>query len=417
MKIVIDPGHGGQDSGAIGNGLREKDVVLDLSLRLAGKLKKYDCEVILTRDGDFRLDEDAQVDRQKRAYLANDAGADLFFSIHCNGAANPSANGYEDFVYPSAPQTTFRRRDAIHGPCAHVWAEAGRANRGKKTANFQVLRQTRMSAVLVEHGFVSNPTDAGLLKQDSFREKLVDAMEEGLVNALDLIEGGTLILGEPQATPAQAKKFFERFYEIKSDPRKPKLTEESVDKLIDLYWKYGKKTGIRPEILFAQSMKETAYLAFERPNGTPGAVSVNHNNFAGIKTRDASGDRPEDHQTFDSMEDGVRAHFNHICAYTGLEPIGEPHGRYFLVLTISWAGSIRYVEELGARWAPNPAYGESVVDYLNILMSMEVEEEEEDWREEGLRRLKKLVHLDEQWEATDKVDLGTLGIILSRLFR
>ena len=68
----------------------------------------------------------------------------------------------------------------------------------------------------------------------------------------------------------------------------------------------------------------------------------------------------------------MRAHFNHICAYVGLNPIGEPHGRYYVVKSLSWAGTVRYVEELGGKWAPNPNYGNSIVrDYLSGLLATE----------------------------------------------
>lgn len=114
-------------------------------------------------------------------------------------------------------------------------------------------------------------------------------------------------------------------------------------------------------MLYAQSAKETAFGKYG------GAVKPDQNNWAGIKTWDASGDRPEDHESFPTPEDGVRAHFNHICAYVGLNPIGEPHGRYLLVKSLPWAGSVRYVEELGGKWAPSPDYGRSIVrDYSNV---------------------------------------------------
>lgn len=142
---------------------------------------------------------------------------------------------------------------------------------------------------------------------------------------------------------------------------------------IPLYWKYGSKTGINPVLLYAQSGLETGFGHYQ------GAVPPEYNNWAGIKTEDATGDEPEDHEQFETREDGVRAHFNHMCAYIGQEPIGEPHARYFLVKTISWAGSIRYAEELSGRWAPSEDYGERVINLAHeIEESDEYEEEEEE---------------------------------------
>jgi len=360
--IVIDPGHGGADPGATGNGLQEKDITLDLARMLADRLKNYDANIILTRTGDYRLDERAEIDRQNRAFMANEADADLFFSIHINGHSNPAAAGYEDFIHPTAPQVTVQRRNVIHVPLAKVWTQAGRPNRGKKTANFQVLRQTRMSAILVEHGFITNPQDAELLKQGDFREKLVEAMEHGIVLALNLrIEApapitGTPILGEPQATIAQAQEW----------ARQRRAHQRFID-IAPAYWELGIASGIRPEVAYAQSAKETAFGRYG------GVVSPEMNNWAGIKTR--QGGANEDinaHETFATPRDGVRAHFNHLAAYTGQEPIGEPHGRYHTVMTLSWAGTVKTVEELGGKWAPNPDYGNSIIrDFLSSLLATE----------------------------------------------
>lgn len=128
------------------------------------------------------------------------------------------------------------------------------------------------------------------------------------------------------------------------------------------YWKYGELTGIRPEVLYAQAAKETGYGRYG------GQVLPEMNNFAGIKKYGAVGDATDDHETFETREDGVRGHFNHMCAYVGVEPIGEVHGRYNSVKTLSWAGTIKYVEDLGGRWCPDLYYGYAIVkDLLNKM--------------------------------------------------
>ena len=130
----------------------------------------------------------------------------------------------------------------------------------------------------------------------------------------------------------------------------------------DYYWQYGELTGIRPEILYAQAAKETGYGKYG------GAVTPDMNNFAGIKKYGATGDEKDDHESFATQEDGVRAHFNHMSAYIGLEPIGEVHGRYNSVKSLSWAGTIKSVEALGGRWCPDLYYGYSIVrNYLNNM--------------------------------------------------
>ncbi len=131
------------------------------------------------------------------------------------------------------------------------------------------------------------------------------------------------------------------------------------------YWEYGERTRIRPEVAYAQSALETHFGHYG------GVVRPEQNNWAGIKTQDAAGDEPTDHESFPSPEEGVRGHFNHLAAYTGLQPIGEPHGRYHLVLEQPWAGSICCVEELGGRWAPAGDYGHRIVNLLGEMLAAE----------------------------------------------
>ncbi|MDO9574501.1 MAG: N-acetylmuramoyl-L-alanine amidase [Candidatus Contubernalis sp.] len=184
-------------------------------------------------------------------------------------------------------------------------------------------------------------------------------MEELKQEAAKILGGeavGTPIIGEAQAAVEQAKAWA--------------LKRGAHQRFIDIapvYWAYGEQTGIRPEILYAQSAKETAFGKYT------GVIPPSHNNWAGIKTREATGDRPEDHQQFPTPEDGVRGHFNHISAYVGLEPVGEPHGRYYLVKGLSWAGTVKTVEELGEKWAPSSDYGHSIIrDYLKDLLATEI---------------------------------------------
>lgn len=137
--------------------------------------------------------------------------------------------------------------------------------------------------------------------------------------------------------------------------------------IADIYWKYGEITGIRPEILYAQAAKETGFGKYT------GRVVPEQNNWAGIKTATANGDKTEDHETFATPDDGVRGHFNHMSAYIGLSPVGEPHGRYAVACRTAWAGTVTTAEELGTKWAPEHSYGYSLVSrYLIPMMNTEV---------------------------------------------
>lgn len=128
------------------------------------------------------------------------------------------------------------------------------------------------------------------------------------------------------------------------------------------FWKYGELTGINPEILYAQAAKETNFGKYT------GSVKPEMNNWAGIKTDNPSGDKTYDHETFETPEDGVRAQFNHMGIYVGVEPIGDPHPRWYVTSKVSWRGSVKKVEDLGGKWAPSRDYGISIMrDYVNQI--------------------------------------------------
>ncbi|MCL2739860.1 MAG: glucosaminidase domain-containing protein [Oscillospiraceae bacterium] len=130
----------------------------------------------------------------------------------------------------------------------------------------------------------------------------------------------------------------------------------------DIYWKIGELMGIRADVMYAQSAKETAF------GNYTGNVTKDQNNFAGIKKVNATGDTRDDHETFSNSEAGVQGHFNHMAAYCGAEPLGMLHQRYYTVLSTGWAGNIKHVEDLSEKWAPAEDYGKSIVnDYLNTM--------------------------------------------------
>lgn len=172
---------------------------------------------------------------------------------------------------------------------------------------------------------------------------------------LGVAESETPLVDEAGCTVEEAKAWAEKMG----------AHQRFID-IADLYWEYGEITGIRPDILYAQAAKETGYGKYG------GAVKPEQNNWAGIKKYGAIGDAPEDHEDFLTPEDGVRGHFNHMSAYIGLEPIGEPHGRYNSVKTISWAGTVQTLEQLGGKWCPDLYYGYSILhDYIEKMVTAE----------------------------------------------
>jgi len=176
MKIMLDPGHGGSDPGAVANGLREKDLTFDIVQRIRRMLEEEyaGIEVRLTRD------TDEEMDLSERAQMANRWGADFFLSIHINAGGG---TGWESYRHPSSSSRTAGYQDVIH-PAVLQFIQV--KDRGKKTANFAVLRETKMPALLTENMFIDHAQDAVLLKEPSFREKLARGHVLGLEKAFGL---------------------------------------------------------------------------------------------------------------------------------------------------------------------------------------------------------------------------------------
>ena len=154
-KVFIDPGHGGTDPGASGNGLYEKEVVLSISKKVRNILISKGFEVELSRS------KDQYVSLSDRAAQANAWDADLFVSIHCNSATSSSANGTECYTYPTANTST---KSLSKNMASALASKLGLTNREHKEANFAVLRLSNMPAILIETAFINNANDASKLK-------------------------------------------------------------------------------------------------------------------------------------------------------------------------------------------------------------------------------------------------------------
>jgi N-acetylmuramoyl-L-alanine amidase len=176
-KVVIDPGHGGPDPGAVGiGGLRETDVVLDVSLQVAQLLQAKGVQVLLTRTSEV------DVDLPPRVALANNSGADLFLSIHANALSlsRPDVNGVETFYFQSAK--SLRLAQMVQQQILAI--SPGSPDRGARPGRFFVIRRTVMPSALAEMGFVTGQLDAPRLADPGFRRRLAFAIATGLLNYL-----------------------------------------------------------------------------------------------------------------------------------------------------------------------------------------------------------------------------------------
>lgn len=183
-KIYLDAGHGGTDPGATGNGLREKDLTLKIAKYTRDHLQaNYDnASIRMSRTNDKTLS------LSQRTKDANKWGADVFVSIHIN-AFNKKASGYEDFIHTRTQASTPKLQNAIHAEVSKVFSRY--PNRGKKRANFHVLRESKMPAVLTECLFIDNPQDARFLKSDSNLKKIGEAHAKGIAKHLKLKKKAT----------------------------------------------------------------------------------------------------------------------------------------------------------------------------------------------------------------------------------
>lgn len=181
--IVIDPGHGGSDSGAVGStGLMEKNVTLPIAMYLKKDLEEQGAKVLMTRttDVDVYGPYASGVDElQARSDVANNNHADIFISVHINSFNSPNAIGIATYYYDKTAYDTRLATDIQN----QIAGEPGfGGSRGIQFGNLYVLRHTTMPAVLVELGFISNPTEESLMRQPSVQQDFARRITQGVLN-------------------------------------------------------------------------------------------------------------------------------------------------------------------------------------------------------------------------------------------
>ncbi len=188
-KIFIDPGHGGHDPGAVGKNSKEKDNVLKVGLRLKALLESAGHTVKMSRS------TDVYIGLSERAQMANNWGANYFVSLHDNSATDPSATGFETFIFngPVSAATT-KLQASIHKA---ITSKIGIRDRGMKRGNLAVLRESAMPAVLVEYAFISNAADESILINK------VEQLAQWTAQGITAYAGGSV---KPAAKPTTPKE-------------------------------------------------------------------------------------------------------------------------------------------------------------------------------------------------------------------
>jgi N-acetylmuramoyl-L-alanine amidase len=170
--LVIDPGHGGNDVGAVGNGIYEANVVLAISLKLGRILQEMGYTVVYTRT------DNSEVELQPRVDLAQKSNADAFISIHANSleARLSDVSGIETYYAPGA-SVSARLASFVHNQIINL---TGAKDRGIRTARFHVIRRTSMPSILVETGFVTNPQESANLNNPSYQDRMAASIARGV---------------------------------------------------------------------------------------------------------------------------------------------------------------------------------------------------------------------------------------------
>jgi len=438
MKLYLDPGHGGSDPGAQGNRLKEKDINLDIALKirtiLVDNYENVTVKMSRTKDTTRSLNQ--------RTSEANAWGADYFLSIHCN-SFNGSAQGYEDYIHSSLSDgsTTAKYRDTMHAAIIKV---NELRNRGKKKANFHVLRESTMPALLTENGFIDSNQDAALMKKASWREKVAQGHVNGLAKAFNLTrkqsDSGSLykVIAGSFKKKDNAKKLIatlnkkginsfiapatisgETWYRVQAGAfTKRKNAEKRLEAVKHAGFKDAYiltdeanvnndggyailgQTYLSPhhmnqyvKEINADAIKLGQYyltlgayygirgdVAFAQAMHETdylrftGVVQPEQNNFAGIG---ATGpDNPG--ASFDTPRDGVLAHLQHLYAYATDEPLPKEYPLIDPRFDLVDRGSAPTWVDLNGKWAvPGDNYGQSILGLYEKMVKSTIQHLEE----------------------------------------
>lgn len=237
-KICIDPGHGGKDPGAVNGNYQEKNFNLDIAKKIA---------FFLESEGGFKTTftrtEDVYVSLDDRCKIANQSKCDFFISIHINSARDPSANGIETLCYDE-----FQSKNLAKYIQRTLISATGVRDRGVKVTNMlYVLNSTKMPAVLVEAGFISNQEDLDWLMEDDYQNKIAEAIALGICDYFQIPTKNKVTLDKRYKTideiPEYARESVKEMCDkgaIKGDGESLDLSEDML-RLIVIFDRYLKK--------------------------------------------------------------------------------------------------------------------------------------------------------------------------------
>lgn len=381
MKALINMGHGpkniGYDPGAIGpTGYKEATQNKEVGELVASKLRANGWQIRTIHDGDLW-------DVTNEANKTTPFNPDYFLSIHANAFTNPTAHGIETHALAPGGKGEKIAREIQK----ELVSATGLYDRGVKFSNFHVLRVTDDPAVLVEIGFISNPKEEALMKLDSFDELVASAICRGFSKAVGVsyteprnkppvdppVTSETqkhLVMGEAEVTIEQAEMYLHKI-----NSKAPFLAQ--------IYKEEAETEGVRWDILFAQSIKETNYFTFSgdaRPEwNNYGGIGVTGRNYIPstatekqfvegvIEIKDKLGG--DVGVKFGTPRLGIRCQVQHVKAYSSTDaltsPCIDPRFRYVR------RGVAPYIEDYGSGvWASDRNnYGGRIWEIVELMKS------------------------------------------------
>ena len=347
-SVVIDAGHGGEDNGAVSGDYLEKEWNLDTSRACANELVKYGVYVYETRT------DDTYVSLEDRASLANMNNVDYFISIHHNSSDGGNGDRGE-VIYSIRDEKSKQLASNIEQELKNI----GQTNvktytrtNGYGTDYYSVLRNTRMSAIIIEVCFIDNPEDRQIADTKEERERNGIAIAHGILRQLGInidepmmeedATNGTNIMSKPTAS-------YEQLYKWAVDSGASDTYLENLQYI----WDKSIENGVNPILVATQCALETDYMR--------SYIFKTHNNTAGIKQTSYT------YRSYETIHDGIDAQIEHLKLYAGTTDSD----------TSSWLwGWCPTVEGLAGRWAEDTQYSNKILSMMEKVKYTQVDSEE-----------------------------------------
>lgn len=345
-SVVIDAGHGGEDSGAVNGDYVEKEWNLDTARACANELVKYGVYVYETRN------DDTYISLEDRASLANYNNVDYFISIHHNSGGGDRGEVVYSINDPNSESLANYIRSELEN-IGQTNVTTYTRTLSSNTDYYSVLRNTNMSSVIVEVCFIDNESDRQIADTKEERERNGIAIAHGIlkqlgieVNDNNVVEtettGENNIMNEPNAT-------YEQLYQWAVNNN---ASQTFLDNL-KYMWDASVEKGVDPILVATQCALETDYMR--------SLIFKSHNNTAGIK------ETPTTYRTYDTIEDGIDAQIEHLMLYAGTSDN-----------TDSWLyGWCPTIEGLAGRWAEDTQYSNKILSMMDDIKNMTVENDTE----------------------------------------